>query len=108
MEKFLEDRIVMKVMEVSPFCFRFKSANNKKKSYQLLVNFLRDKQWLNERSDKMSPLCDFHTDEKGDCHMLLANDIISDDFVELTNEMFEDLVSEPDVEWIKVEFHPAT
>ena len=56
----------------------------------------------------MWPLYSFHTEADGTCHILLANDFLSEDFVELTNEMFENLVSETDIEWIKVEFQSAT
>jgi hypothetical protein len=98
----------MKVMEVAPFCFRFKTITDKKKSYELLVNFLKDNNWLNARCDKMEPLTSCHTDESGACHVLLANDILSEEFIEDVDKMFDNLIADKDIEWIKVGFHPAT
>lgn len=98
----------MKVAEVAPFCFRFKTADDRKRSYELLVNFLKDNNWLNVRGDKLSPLTSYHSEDSGICNVLLSNDYISDEFIEQVDEMFENLIAHNDVEWIKVGFHPAT
>lgn len=95
-------------MEVVPFCFQFKSIIDKKRSYELLVRFLKDNNWLNTRGDKMTPIADYLTDERGICHVLLANDIISEELIEQVNDMYDNLVADNDVEWIKVGFHPTT
>lgn len=108
MEKFLENRIVMKVEEVAPFVFCFKSESDKIKSYQRLVNFLKSNGWLNERGDKLASLSSYHSDDSGNCHILLSNDTVSEEFIELVNEMFKSLISDNDINWINVGFYPST
>lgn len=88
----------------APFVFCFKSESNKIKSYQKLVNFLKSNGWLNERGEKLAPLSFNHSDDSGNCHILLSNDTVSEAFMELVNEMFESLISDSDINWIKVGF----
>ena len=98
----------MKVEEVAPFVFCFKSESNKIKSCQKLVNFLKSNGWLNERGEKLAPLSSYHSDDSGECHILLSNDTVSEEFMELVNEMFESLISDNDINWVKVGFYPST
>ena len=98
----------MKVVEIAPFIFYFKDVDDKKTSYQLLINFLKANGWLNERGDRLSPLSSYHSDEHGICHVILAEDILTEEFINLSEEMFKNLVSVREIKWIKVGFHPAT
>ncbi|MBD5200029.1 MAG: hypothetical protein HDS83_06540 [Bacteroidales bacterium] len=97
----------MKVQEVAPFFFRFRSANDKNKSYERLVDFLKLNGWINERGDKIPPLNTRRTYDNGVCYVILSDDTLSDDFIENVNDLFESLVAE-DVEWIQVEKQPST
>ena len=61
-----------------------------------------------KRGEKLAPLSSYHSDDSGNCHILLSNDTVSEAFMELVNEMFESLISDSDINWIKVGFYPST
>lgn len=98
----------MKIIEVAPFFFQFMPTTEKNKSYELLENFLRDNNWLNQRGDKILPLTSYHTDESVTCHVLLTNDCITEEFIDQTEELFDNLISQVNIKWIKVGYYPAT
>ncbi|MBD5378441.1 MAG: hypothetical protein HDR74_00885 [Bacteroides sp.] len=98
----------MKVKEIAPFYFRFKSANDKNKSQEKLVDLLKENGWINERGDKNPHLEVYHSDENGECYVLLADEPNSEDIEDLVNELFDNLVNESDIEWVKVKKNPST
>ncbi|MDE5809040.1 MAG: hypothetical protein K2H59_02005 [Muribaculaceae bacterium] len=98
----------MKVEEVAPFFFRFKSARDKNKSQEKLVDFLKSNDWINDRGDKNPHLEVYHSDENGECYVLLADEPNSEDIEDLVNELFDNFVNESDIEWVKVKKNRST
>lgn len=98
----------MKVMEVAPFSFYFKSTNKKEPSYKKLKEFLVDNGWLNENDNKVAPLSSFHSEENGICHVVLAEDQLTEEFIKITNKLFSTLISNNEIKWVKVDLQPTT
>ena len=98
----------MKIMETATFRFCFKGVESKDKSYEILKQFLAENDWLDERGNKRLPLDSFHSEESGECEIILAEETTTDDFKDLAEELFESLKNKNDIKWIKTNYNENT
>ena len=98
----------MKIMGTATFRFCFKGVESKDKSYEMLKQFLKGNDWLDEYGRKKSPLDSFHTEDSGECEVILAEGTTTDDFKDLTEELFESIKSKDYITWIKTNYNENT
>ncbi len=95
-------------METATFKFGFRGATSKDKSYEMLKQFLTENDWLDECGNKRPPLHSFHTENSGECEVILAEEPTIDDFRDLTEELFESIKDSNSVKWIKTNYNENT
>ena len=98
----------MKIMETATFRFCFKRVSSKAESYEMLKQFLAENDWLDEHGNKKLPLDSLHSDDSGECEIILAEETPTDDFKDLTEELFESIKDRNDIKWIKTNYNEST
>lgn len=98
----------MKVMETASFRFCFEGVKSKNESYRILKQFLAENDWIDARGNKRLPLDSFHTEETGECEIILSEESTTDDFKDLAEELFESIKDCKDVKWIKTHYNDNT
>lgn len=98
----------MKIMETATFRFCFKDINSREDSYKILKQFLKDNDWVDERGNKRSPLDSFHSEDSGECEVILAEETTIEDFIDLIEEVFVSIKDRSDTQWIKTYYNENT
>ena len=97
----------MKVTETATIIFKFKDLNSKKEAWEKLNEFLKKEDWITEEGFKRPPLVNIHTYDSGNCEVVLSDDKITDDYVDLIDELYDSLIGNEDVMWIKILYSEA-
>lgn len=84
----------MIVKEYSFFEFAFKGNLSKTQSYERLNDFLKSNDWIDSMERMRIPLKSYHSEYNGHCFITLEEETVTEDFVDLTNELYYDLVDE--------------
>lgn len=98
----------MKMMETATFRFCYEEVKSKDESYKILKQFLTETDWLDVRGNKRPPLDSFHTEDYGECEIVLAEETTTDDFKDLAEELFDSIKGRNDIEWIKTNYNENT
>lgn len=98
----------MKIVETATFIFSFVDINTKEEALKDMRGLLKDNDWLTEYGTKKEPLNSYYADKNGVCHIILAEDAVSDELIELTKELFESLKETASIKYIKTIFSKAT
>lgn len=98
----------MKIMETATFRFCFKEISSRDESYKTLKQFLKENDWFDERGNKRPPLDSFHSEDSGECEIVLAEETTTDDFKDLAEELFESIKNRNDIKWIKTNYNENT
>lgn len=98
----------MKIMETATFKFRFKESKSKAESYAILQKFLTDNNWLDGNGNKRPPLKSYHSDNSGECEIILADETSSDDYIDFVEELFESIVEINDILYVKTYYNQNT
>lgn len=91
----------MKVTDTASFYFAFFPKKEKEDISARLKTFLADSDWLDDYGRKRPPLNTYHTEQNGTCYVVLARDY-HDDFLDHVDEFFDDLVKNPEIQYVKV------
>lgn len=91
----------MKVMQHITFRFAFRGISSKGESLTKLREFLHDKEWLPSDSDYDSQLISYHTEDNGNCEVILKK-IPDHTLDELADLFFADIIRMKDIIWTKV------
>ena len=97
----------MKVTEPATLIFKFKDINSKEKGFEKLVEFLKENDWITQEGFKRPPLFDFRTDNNGKCEVVLSEDKISEEYMDLIDELYDSLVANEDIMWITILYSEA-
>lgn len=97
----------MKIMETATFFFTFKDTS-KNESQEKLQGFLMANEWLTSEKVRVEPLNYYRTKENGECVVVLAQDYTDDDFIELIDDLFDNLIECEEVLWVKTIFNHNT
>lgn len=82
--------------------------NTKDEALENMIDLLQGNDWLTEQGAKKAPLESYYSDQDGTCHITLAEDMVTDEFKELSMELFDSLKSTPSIEYIKTIYSEAT
>ncbi len=91
----------MKVVPHITFWFAFRGISSKSESLTKLREFLHDKEWLPSDSDYDAQLLSYHTEDNGDCEVILKK-IPDHTLDELTDLFFADILKDKEIIWTKV------
>lgn len=97
----------MKIMETATFFFTFKDTS-KNESQEKPQDFLMANGWLTSEKVRVEPLNSYHTKENGECEVVLAQDSTDDDFIELIDDLFDNLIECEEILWVKTIFNHNT
>ena len=98
----------MKIMETATFIFSFDGKESKDESYEKLQEFLMANGWLTSDKIRKQPLKSYHTKENGECEVILAQDSTDNDFIDLIDDLFENLIECEEVLWVNTIFNQNT
>ena len=91
----------MKVRSHITFRFAFRGISSKSESLTKLREFLHDKEWLPSESDFDPQLLSYHTENNGDCEVILEK-IPDHTLDELADMLFADILKNKEIKWTKV------
>lgn len=94
--------------ETATFLIAFKDIHSKNESYEKLQEFLISNGWLTPEKVKLEPLDSYHIEVNGECEVVLAQDSTDEDFIDLIDDMFDNLIACEDVQWVKTIFNKNT
>ena len=98
----------MKIMKTAKFIFSFNGKESKDASYVKLQELLMVNGWLTTEKGKREPLHLYHTKENGECEVILAKDSTDNDFIDLIDDLFVNLIECEKVLWVKTIFNQNT
>lgn len=94
----------MEVTDTASFYFAFFPEINKNKEEvsARLNTFLADSDWLDAYGRKRPPLSMCHVEPNGTCHIMLDRDCSQEEFSNHIDELFEDMVKNHEIQYVKV------
>ena len=95
-------------METATFVFLFDGKGSKDTSCEKLQEFLMANGWITFEKISQQPLNSYHTKENGECEVVLAQDSTDNDFIDLIDDLFENLIECEEVLWVKTIFNQNT
>ena len=98
----------MIIKEYSAFEFVFKEMLSKTQSYEHLKNLLISNDWIGSSGRKRESIKTYHSENDGHCFITLEAEVVSEDFVNLTTELYYNLVNDESIDWIKVRLSDST
>lgn len=98
----------MILKEYSSFEFAYKETLSKTQSYERLKDLLIINDWIDSLGKNIEQLKTNHSENDGHCFITLEEETVSEDFVDLTTELYYDLVNDESIDWIKVRLSDST
>lgn len=92
----------MKTKETATFRFAFYSSVKKDECYQKMTAILKSDGWLDESGTRVVQLTSCHSDNNGECEVILVDEVGVDALAESADDLFDTLVANEDVKYVKV------
>lgn len=96
------------VKETATFISRFTGIVSKDEAYERLKYTLIELGWLTKDGSRIAPLELYRTTDKGECVTTLAEYTLTDEFINLVEELFADLSQQKNIAEIDVKFSKST